>query len=510
MNFTDSIDDEIGIVLIMEYVPMGNLMQAHEQVPFSRVEATVLCLQILRAVLYLHEEMKTTHRDIKPTNILVSSRAPGLSIKICDFGVSTLKIVQETVCGTRVYAAPEIYTQHYTNAVDIWATAVVVLEIIDGLPAYDEQESHQTWHDALRRRAGAAKLVLLERMLQLKPDKRPSARICLADSSALSLTYPTSAGVTMDEHQNNIVTSVDDDIVRLIVNDYAVHMRKHDSMVNATQMMNLAQVTTKNQRDNLRRRLKNTTGAIVLPQQGGGRGRDVWISVENGIVLCAQLGLAESLQPLIIQGLDLQRDVADTAHVNQAKTFINPPVKSTEYMEIKMSSVVMIRKSDMRVNAAHIARLSGFRDPRSLVQRLRAELPSDTYDIVRGTPRYQGTYITLKNAIGLCDQLKLSELKRRLFDLTPPVSGMIPYQGHDERFGKAQVGATMYPPQETSHSHGSVEGPGRLYSVSRSQLSHLSEVQVDSLGPHHSDFDRESTCSTYRLNAREEAADEGL
>lgn len=76
------------------------------------------------------------YRDIKPANILVSSRAADTShirIKLSDFGLAK-EGTPKTHCGTEQYAAPEIMQKKgYTPAVDIWFLGVVVLELAHGL-----------------------------------------------------------------------------------------------------------------------------------------------------------------------------------------------------------------------------------------------------------------------------------------------------------------------------------------------------------------------------------------
>eukprot|EP00535_Pseudo-nitzschia_heimii_P011517 CAMPEP_0197195368 /NCGR_PEP_ID=MMETSP1423-20130617/30962_1 /TAXON_ID=476441 /ORGANISM="Pseudo-nitzschia heimii, Strain UNC1101" /LENGTH=1068 /DNA_ID=CAMNT_0042648989 /DNA_START=96 /DNA_END=3302 /DNA_ORIENTATION=+ len=91
------------------------------------------------------------HRDIKPANILMTSRDGSKSrssVKIADFGMSTLVGVDELVrgrCGSPGYVAPEILKadagEGYRNQVDIFSAGVTLYLMLCGYePFYGETE----------------------------------------------------------------------------------------------------------------------------------------------------------------------------------------------------------------------------------------------------------------------------------------------------------------------------------------------------------------------------------
>ncbi len=197
MSFVDSIDDGGGPVLVMEYMPLGNLTELQR---ISSEEVRTVLRQALQALAYLHDEKNITHRDIKPENILVRSRTPELFIKICDFGLSTQSRFLKTHCGTALYAAAEIFTGSYTKSVDIWAMGVLGYQFIKGLPAHSERLDPKMWTEEIRRaidhtscQSNDPAVPLLKSMLELNPLARPSAKACLSHpwiQSALPFSQP--------------------------------------------------------------------------------------------------------------------------------------------------------------------------------------------------------------------------------------------------------------------------------------------------------------------------------
>ena len=93
-----------------------------------------IIFQILDALMYMHSK-NIAHRDIKPQNILIFN---DIDIKICDFGCAKQGIVngdthtEEVV--TICYRAPEVILNpgRYDYSVDIWATGVILLQLICG------------------------------------------------------------------------------------------------------------------------------------------------------------------------------------------------------------------------------------------------------------------------------------------------------------------------------------------------------------------------------------------
>ena len=182
----------------MEYLPLGSLEEQHKASPIAVEEIVVLMSQVLSALAYVHG-INITHRDLKPANLLVYSRWP-FFVKLCDFGLAQDKPMLQTFCGSAQYSAPEFFGNlSYTNAVDVWSLAVILLEYIYGLPKKEKLKTKmavQEWGlDWCQRLVTAAEdwdsdpLIdfLTRYMLRLDPYYRLPAADCLRRASELGL-----------------------------------------------------------------------------------------------------------------------------------------------------------------------------------------------------------------------------------------------------------------------------------------------------------------------------------
>jgi serine/threonine protein kinase len=160
------------------------------------IDILIVAEQASGALAYLHSE-KVVHRDIKPPNILVRCVDP-LNIAVTDFGLAKAdrsKMVSRK--GTPFYAAPEILygRSKYGSAVDIWSLGVVILQSCWEIscqnyerslrhPSIDDYSQSLQLTDIVEARnemleEGAGPFMqLMGRMLELEPEKRPTAREC--------------------------------------------------------------------------------------------------------------------------------------------------------------------------------------------------------------------------------------------------------------------------------------------------------------------------------------------
>ncbi|KAJ9644805.1 Protein kinase protein rad53 [Knufia peltigerae] len=120
-------------LMVMEYLPLGNLSRQNSISPIAVKEWAALLHQYLKALVYLHAR-NVTHRDLKPENILVKSRTPFL-IRVGNFGLAKEDINLRTRCGNYRYSPPKVYLNRpYTSVVNIWQLGMIAMEGLYGLP----------------------------------------------------------------------------------------------------------------------------------------------------------------------------------------------------------------------------------------------------------------------------------------------------------------------------------------------------------------------------------------
>ncbi|KAK6146553.1 LOW QUALITY PROTEIN: hypothetical protein DH2020_020422 [Rehmannia glutinosa] len=144
-------DDREEGVLILEYIPNGNL---HEKLHESNTllpwnSRMAIAFQLAQAMSYLHDKsgLQIVHGDIKPSNILLDEN---LNCKLCDFGSAKLGFSstvesnpktcrrnnnRKTIVGSPGYTDPVYLKTGLASGKMIFG--VIVLELITGIEAFN-------------------------------------------------------------------------------------------------------------------------------------------------------------------------------------------------------------------------------------------------------------------------------------------------------------------------------------------------------------------------------------
>ncbi|KAK9320737.1 kinase-like domain-containing protein [Lipomyces orientalis] len=132
---------EGAVYICMEYMDGGSLDKLYG----GGVDEPILAKiteSVVRGLKVLKDDHNIIHRDVKPTNILASTKG---TVKLCDFGVSgnLVASIARTNIGCQSYMAPERIKSAnpadaitYTVQSDIWSLGLTLLEIANGSYPY--------------------------------------------------------------------------------------------------------------------------------------------------------------------------------------------------------------------------------------------------------------------------------------------------------------------------------------------------------------------------------------
>eukprot|EP00061_Rhincodon_typus_P015873 g43793.t1 len=131
--------DSENIYLIMEFCAGGDLshfIRTRRALPEG--VARRFLQQLASALQYLHER-NISHLDLKPQNVLVSSRSTP-HLKLADFGFAQHMSPwdeKHVLRGSPLYMAPEmVCRQQYDARVDLWSVGVILYEALFGRPPF--------------------------------------------------------------------------------------------------------------------------------------------------------------------------------------------------------------------------------------------------------------------------------------------------------------------------------------------------------------------------------------
>ena len=136
----DFVEDAESHWLVMEYIDGMTLSRMiQEQGPRPADEVAAVLAQVADALTAAHE-VDIVHRDVKPSNILVSMDG---QVKLSDFGIARAMAdatLTRTglVTGSPAYLSPEVATgASATKASDVWSLGATMYHALAGHPPYE-------------------------------------------------------------------------------------------------------------------------------------------------------------------------------------------------------------------------------------------------------------------------------------------------------------------------------------------------------------------------------------
>src|SRR6195952_2083239 len=127
------------VFLVMELVDGATLRDLLKQQGALSVPVALSILEPVLSALGAAHEAGLVHRDVKPENVLISSRG---EVKVADFGLvravtSTTMATGDVILGTVAYLSPEQVSTGYADArSDVYSAGILGFEMLTGAPPF--------------------------------------------------------------------------------------------------------------------------------------------------------------------------------------------------------------------------------------------------------------------------------------------------------------------------------------------------------------------------------------
>lgn len=185
--FSAATTDDERLCLILQFADSGSLTDHLSQGPVGWHTAIGWVSTALEAIAYCHQE-ETWHGDLKPSNLLLDSRA---GVLVADFDSAQLRAEgQGSLRATPSYTAPELFRGSSSGPrADMYAVGAILYELISGSPPVVPRPGEPILSFAKRtaseppaplENCPSVLAELISDLLHHDPDQRPSALSALA------------------------------------------------------------------------------------------------------------------------------------------------------------------------------------------------------------------------------------------------------------------------------------------------------------------------------------------
>lgn len=225
VNIIDAGAEGEDCYIVMELVESGNTLKTYctpdNLLPLEQVIEIIF--KCAKALDYAHRQ-GVVHRDIKPTNILITR---DMDIKIADFSIAHVVTSDTThtmpmgFVGSPRYMSPEqVQEDNITNQTDLFSLGIVMYELLTGKHPFIAESFSRLIHVIINEKPPPMRTYradlpeILEKIvyhaLQKSKDKRYKMGLNMAADLSLSFDYLEKPEKDIDaEEKLNIVRSLD-------------------------------------------------------------------------------------------------------------------------------------------------------------------------------------------------------------------------------------------------------------------------------------------------------------
>ncbi|XP_042896512.1 uncharacterized protein [Parasteatoda tepidariorum] len=178
-----------SLFIVMSYCEKGSLhdvIKNRNGILFKEDEIINWIVQICMALKYLHDQ-NILHRDLKTQNIFLSKHN---LIKVGDFGISRLfktENASASLFSSPSYTSPEVFFgEPFSQKSDVWSLGCCGYELATLNYAFTMQDISSSMHQIINTKISSIAenysselFCLISSMLNVEPDKRPSATTLL-------------------------------------------------------------------------------------------------------------------------------------------------------------------------------------------------------------------------------------------------------------------------------------------------------------------------------------------
>ncbi|KAL8895803.1 MAG: hypothetical protein Q9192_003439, partial [Flavoplaca navasiana] len=191
--------------------------------------------------------------------------------------------------------------------------------------------------------------------------------------------------------------------IQLNVRGKSVTMRRSDSWLNATEILDLAG-KDKRQRKMIFRLMKEHTKVEIVRASVLGSGPSAWVCYDQGRLLCETFGLSNTLRSLLKFGRGNENDAVPYFRRNN---YLIP----SRFIPINFDSrTIMMRESDCWINAGHVLQAAWER--RIEIEEIKKDVGA--FEIVHGEMAHRGVYVSIQDGMQICLKYHLDELAGHL------------------------------------------------------------------------------------------------